>query len=58
MMKKLNDLLAGLPMTIVAGVFLLLGTGTGTPLHADTFDFDERVLLTGVDAYRRLLMMP
>ncbi len=40
------------------GVFLLLGTGTGTPLHADTFDFDERVLLTGVDAYRRLLMMP
>ena len=24
MMKKLNDLLAGLPMTIVAGVFLLL----------------------------------
>ncbi len=24
MLKKLNDLLAGLPMTIVAGVFLLL----------------------------------
>ena len=39
------------------GVFLLLGTGTGTPLHADTFDFDERVLLTGVEAYRRLLRM-
>ena len=40
------------------GVFLLLGTGTNVPLHADTFDFDERVLLTGLDAYRRLLLMP
>lgn len=40
------------------GVFLLLGTGTGTPLHADTFDFDERVLLAGVNAYRRLVLMP
>lgn len=40
------------------GVFLLLGTGTGTPLHADTFDFDEHVLLAGTGAYRRLLMMP
>lgn len=39
------------------GVFILLGTGTGTPLHADTFDFDERVLLAGVGAYRRLLLM-
>ena len=38
------------------GVFLLLGTGTGTPLHSDRFDFDEQVLLAGVDAYRRLLM--
>ena len=24
MLKKINDLLAGLPMTIVAGVFLLI----------------------------------
>lgn len=40
------------------GVFLLLGTGTHVPLHADTFDFDERVLLAGLDAYRRLLLMP
>lgn len=39
------------------GVFILLGTGTGTPLHADTFDFDERVLLAGVETYRRLLRM-
>ena len=40
------------------GVFVLLGTGTGVPLHADAFDFDERVLLAGADAYRRLLRMP
>lgn len=39
------------------GVFLLLGTGTGVALHSDGFDFDERVLLAGVEAYRRLLLM-
>ncbi len=39
------------------GVFLLLGTGTGIPLHADTFAFDERVLLRGLEAYQRLLRM-
>lgn len=39
------------------GAFLLLGTGTGVALHADRFDFDERVLLAGVEAYRRLLLM-
>lgn len=38
------------------GVFLLLGTGTGIPLHADTFDFDESVLQVGLDAYKRLVM--
>lgn len=38
------------------GVFFLLGTGTGIPLHADTFNFDERVLLRGVWAYQRLLL--
>lgn len=38
------------------GVFFLLGTGTGIPLHADTFNFDERVLLCGVRAYQRLLL--
>ena len=32
-----------------------LGTGTGIPLHADTFNFDERVLLRGVRAYQQLL---
>lgn len=40
------------------GVFLLLGTGTGVPLHADTFDFDERVLARGVESYLRLLGLP
>jgi len=40
------------------GVFLLLGTGTGIPLHASTFDFDESVLTAGLAAYQRLVMMP
>ena len=39
------------------GVFLLLGTGTGTPLHADTFDFDESILQQGLNAYKALVMM-
>ena len=39
------------------GVFMLLGTGTGVPLHSDAFDFDERVLLAGAGAARRLLLM-
>ncbi|MBS6216324.1 MAG: amidohydrolase [Clostridiales bacterium] len=42
----------------VPGVFFLLGTGTGIPLHADTFDFDERVLETGVRFQQRLLELP
>ncbi len=40
------------------GVFLLLGTGTGIPLHNDAFDFDESILLQGLDAYKALVMMP
>lgn len=40
------------------GVFLLLGTGTGIPLHSDTFDFDERILMRGVETYERLVMLP
>ena len=39
----------------VPGLFLFLGTGTGIPLHSGRFDFDEDVLLTGVDAYMKLL---
>lgn len=40
------------------GVFMLLGTGTGIPLHADTFTFDEEILGEGLKAYKRLLLMP
>lgn len=39
----------------VPGLFLFLGTGTNIPLHNNLFDFDEEVLQTGVDAYRRIL---
>ena len=37
------------------GVFFLLGTGTATPLHSDTFVMDEHVLEYGLNAYRTLL---
>lgn len=47
MMKKLNDLLAGLPMTIVAGIFLLLDLiphlmeeFSGQPTHFPFLPFD------------------
>lgn len=39
------------------GVFLLLGTGTGTPLHSDVFAFDEAILMRGVETYERLVML-
>ena len=37
------------------GLFMLLGTGTGIPLHSDRFDFDESVLERGVEIYERFL---
>lgn len=37
------------------GVFFLLGTGTGIPLHSDTFRMSERILLRGLATYRALL---
>lgn len=40
------------------GVFLLLGTGTGIPLHSDTFAFDESILMRGVETYERLIRIP
>lgn len=40
------------------GVFMLLGTGTGIPLHADTFNFDESVLAAGLEAYKTLVRIP
>lgn len=35
--------------------FFFLGLGTDTPLHADTFDFDEAVLSKGLAFYEKLL---
>ena len=40
-----------------SGVFMLLGTGTGIPLHAATWDFDERVLARGLAVYQRLVTL-
>lgn len=42
---------------IVPGVFFFLGTGTQIALHNDHFDFDEEVLVTGVQAYVTLSHM-
>jgi len=39
------------------GLFLLLGTGTGIPLHSAAFDFDEAVLESGLAAYEALLTL-
>lgn len=35
----------------VPGAFFYLGTGTGIPLHNDHFDFDEKILLEGIQMY-------
>ena len=37
------------------GLFMLLGTGTGIPLHSDEFRMDEDVLVRGLETYRALL---
>ncbi len=39
----------------VPGLYLFLGSGTDIPLHNNKFDFDEAVLLTGVEIYLKLL---
>lgn len=39
----------------VPTVFFLLGTGTGISLHSVNFDFDEKVLMSGFELYKRLL---
>lgn len=38
----------------VPGVFFFLGTGTGIPLHNSHFDFDEEILLQGIEAYTQI----
>ena len=58
MLKKVNDFLAGLPMTVVAGVFLLLDLVPhlieefgGTPLHLSFIPFDPAwitVVISGI----------
>lgn len=58
MLKKVNDFLAGLPMTIVAGVFLLLDLVPhlaeefgGTPMHLNILPFDPAwvtVIISGI----------
>ena len=39
----------------VPAAFFLLGTGTGISLHSVDFDFDEKVLTSGLELYKRLL---
>lgn len=36
-------------------VFFVLGTGTGIPLHSTNFDFDEKILLSGLELYISLV---
>ena len=58
MLKRVNDFLAGLPMTIVAGVFLLLDLAPhlveefgGTPMHLSFLPFDPAwvtVIISGL----------
>ena len=38
----------------VPGMFFFLGLGETPPLHADTFDFDETILLKGADFFEAL----
>lgn len=38
----------------IPGLFFFLGTGNTPPLHADTFDFDSRILEKGADFFEKL----
>ncbi len=38
----------------IPGVFFFLGTGSGIPLHADTYNFDDDVLIYGVKLFDTL----
>lgn len=42
-------------LQVIPGLMMFLGTGTNIPLHSSNFDFDEEVLVTGVEAYLKLL---
>ena len=39
----------------VPSIFFYVGTGTGIALHSNNFDFDEAVLVQGVELYKILL---
>lgn len=39
----------------VPGVFFFLGTGTRIPLHNAHFDFDEHILLKGIELYTKIV---
>ncbi|NBI62429.1 amidohydrolase [Clostridiales bacterium] len=39
----------------VPSVFFFLGTGTGIALHSNNFDFDEKILVQGLEMYKLLL---
>ena len=39
----------------VPSIFFYVGTGTGIALHSNNFDFDESVLVQGVELYKILL---
>lgn len=42
----------------VPGIFFFYGTGTGIPLHAANFDFDEEVLLSAINLFDDLIFRP
>ena len=37
-------------------LFVMLGTGTGISLHSTNWDFDEKVLMSGFELYKSLLL--
>ncbi|MDY2959755.1 MAG: M20 family metallopeptidase [Hornefia sp.] len=39
---------------VMPGIFFFLGTGTGTPLHSNDFNFDEAVLIEGVNLFNTI----
>ena len=43
------------PISLLPGLFILLGTGTGIPLHSDRFNFDEKVLEKCVEIYKHFI---
>ena len=67
MIKKINDFLSGLPMTIVAGIFLLidliphLWAEFGKPVSFNILPFDPAwvtdVSYTHLDVYKRQVLL-